>query len=82
MSLNILAEHKSPKETMDQVGSHDHMEVVDSEINRHPHVEDDPHRAAIDKNPDTPARLTLATILAVFVRQTLQEWAYALLVAS
>ena len=68
MSLDIIAEHKSPTDTMDQVGFHDHKEVVGSEINHDPHVEDDPHRAAIDDNPEKPAKLTSATILAVFVR--------------
>ena len=52
---------------MDTIESHDHQEFVGDAVNHGVAVEDDPHRAAIDDNPEKPARLTAATILAVFV---------------
>ena len=32
------------------------------------YLEDDPHRAALEDNPDKPEKLTWGTVLSIFVR--------------
>jgi hypothetical protein len=40
-----------------------HEKVVDEDV----YLEDDPHRAALEDNPDKPEKLTWSTVLSIFV---------------
>lgn len=39
-------------------------------IDEDAYLEDDPHRAALEDNPDTPEKLTWSTVLSIFVSES------------
>lgn len=67
MAPETAAGCSGPKGAMDPVESHHHQEFLGDAANYGAPIEDDPHRAAIDDNPEKPAKMTAATFIAVFV---------------
>ena len=67
MAQDTTSGRSGLKEAMGSIETHNHHEFVGDGANHGAPLEDDPHRAAIDDNPEKPAKPTAATILAVFV---------------
>ncbi len=47
------------------LGSASHADPVDKNV----YLEDDPHRAALEDNPEVPEKLTWSTVLSIFVSE-------------